>query len=208
MCRRVFFLIILLFSGTVTTKRNIRSGYPGYPFQRQSSMCNGEENLKSDIGILSFALGGVSSFAGFYSLQRFSIPSNDVSIWSTLFGFALWVPGGILTAFPFSGPLAYISGNLINLGSLAVTIYGAVSIIHGTTDIIISTNDEILGILSLLLSALTTFPDVYDEVKQFFQQVLGKDEVDVWIRNYGCNMSEQAESTLKYFRNVVLYGKY
>lgn len=169
---------------------------------RQGAICDGEENLKSDIGIISFVLGGISSVAGLFSLTEFSVPSNNISIISTVLSLIFWVPSAILTFLATSDPVSYVTGNLVNLISLIVTLYGGIGIITGTADIFVSTMDEMLGITGLILSALTTFPDMYDELKELLQEFLGVEEVNQWIRAYGCEGSGPG-GRLGFLRNLI-----
>lgn len=149
-------------------------------------ICNGEENLKNDIGTISFLLSLISSVAGLFSLTEFSVPSNNITIISTILSLVLWIPSAILTFFAWSDPVSWITGNLVNLGSLIVTYYGGIGFFPGTADIFISGMDELLGIAGLILSTLTTFPEMYDELKIALQDIIGREQVNSWIRGYGC----------------------
>lgn len=157
-----------------------------FELDRNVKKCDGEENLKNDLGILSFVLGGISSVAGLFSLTQFSWPSNMISIISTVISLVLWVPSAVLTFLATSDPFSYITGNLVNLGSLIITLYGGLGIITGTADIIISTLDEVLGIVGLIISMLTTYPEMYIELKEVFQDWFGREAVDAWLAGYGC----------------------
>ncbi len=165
--------------------------------------CNGEENLKTDIGVISFVFGGISSVAGLFSLTEFSWPSNNISIISTVLSLVFWIPSAVLTFLAWSDPVSWLTGNIVNLISLVVTLYGGVGIITGTADIIVSTIDEFLGIFGLILSSLTTFPDMFDELKELFQEILGREEVDTWIRGYGCGGNTAGSGIGRFMRNLV-----
>ncbi|CAL8110786.1 unnamed protein product [Orchesella dallaii] len=157
---------------------------------RRQAKCNGEDNLKEDISVISFKLGAISSVAGLFSLTEFSVPSNNISIISTVISLLLWVPSALLTFLAWSDPISYTTGNLVNLGSLLITLYGGLGIFFGTADIVVSTMDEMLGITSLILSALTTFPNMFDELKLLLQEVFGREEVNDLIDGYGCTQNE------------------
>lgn len=153
-----------------------------------SNQCPGRQNLIDDIGLLSLVTAVTSSTFGMYTILVNSVTSNNIGIVSGFISLLLWLPSTLLTIFDLGGyPYNHLS-NLLNSFSFINSMYGFSGVIFGTADVLASAMGESVGLFSLVLSVIATFPDFFDALLEYLYRVGNRQHLQHFVHNYGCSI--------------------
>ncbi|CAL8146170.1 unnamed protein product [Orchesella dallaii] len=150
--------------------------------------CEGRKNLINDIGIISLITAIASSTFGMYTIIFNSITSNNIGIVSGLLSLILWLPSTLITFFNLNGSFIYNLSNFLNGASFFNAVFGLVGVWYGTWDVITSVLGESVGLSSLALSIIATFPDFLDELIELAYSLGNRRRLEFFVDNYGCRV--------------------
>jgi len=112
---------------------------------------------------------------------------NFVSIISATLSFAFGIPAALITYMAPSDRVSYIAGNILSALSFWNTAYGVFSIVLGSKDIVTSHISNAVGVFSLIISIVTSFPSLFDRTVEWVASFTGQRKpVYEFIRRYGC----------------------